>query len=282
MFSEDEELIQEKIIDYHDYGIDCYVWHEDLHDLYLIQNKFYSDDTKISTDYIQNDFLCRALTMLRNGTYDHCKELQNIYNRYSLEEDFCVHFHLYVSNNAAKTQRVIDCISEFNQKHASEGVDAHFYCLDDIYDLYYKEPISDKKSFAYTMETIKRGTRLNIDSAAYEMTLALDAKYVLTPILVIYEMYTKAARERYQLFDENIREYLGSTGTVNKKIKSTLLNPDDRNNFFFYNNGITIIVEDMSAEYLKASKRCFDISDPQIVNGCQTVSTIFETLSGLP
>ena len=56
LFSEDEELIQEKIIDYHDYGIDCYVWHEDLHDLYLIQNKFYSDDTKISTDYIQNDF----------------------------------------------------------------------------------------------------------------------------------------------------------------------------------------------------------------------------------
>ena len=39
LFSEDEELIEEKIIDYNDKGVDCYVWHEDLHDLYLIQNK---------------------------------------------------------------------------------------------------------------------------------------------------------------------------------------------------------------------------------------------------
>ena len=35
LFSEDEQLIEEKIIDYDDKGIDCYVWHEDMRDLYL-------------------------------------------------------------------------------------------------------------------------------------------------------------------------------------------------------------------------------------------------------
>jgi len=52
LFSEDESLIEEEITDYNDKGVDCFVWHEDLHDLYLIQNKFYSDGTNLSIDYI--------------------------------------------------------------------------------------------------------------------------------------------------------------------------------------------------------------------------------------
>lgn len=56
LFSEDDQLIEEKIIDYDDKGIDCYVWHEDMHDLYLIQNKFYSEGSNLTVDYVMNDF----------------------------------------------------------------------------------------------------------------------------------------------------------------------------------------------------------------------------------
>ena len=48
--------------------------------------------------------------------------------------------------------------------------------------------------------------------------------------------------------DENIREYLGSNGGVNKKIVDTLRDPLERNNFFFYNNGITIIADNYTGE----------------------------------
>lgn len=38
-------------------------------------------------------------------------------------------------------------------------------------------------------------------------------------------------KKKYPIFDANIREYLGATGTINKKIMETLKNPDERVNF---------------------------------------------------
>ncbi|MDY6073455.1 MAG: AIPR family protein [Eubacteriales bacterium] len=282
LFSIDEDVIEENIIDYDDKGIDCFVWHEDLHDLYLIQNKYYSDSTTLSNSYIQNDFLTRAIGALEKGTYTRSKTLQDIYNKFHLEDDFSIHFYLYVTNNISKSKVVTDGIASFNEKYASKHFDAKIFSLDEIEELYYNEPLKDKKSFKYTIKTINKGTILNVDNSAYKMTLALDAKYVLAPVTVIHEMYKQAEKQKYPLFDENIREYLGSTGAVNKKIVATLKDRDDRKNFFFYNNGITMIVSDMSSDKMAGTMREFEVSNPQIVNGCQTVSTIHETLSSLP
>lgn len=282
LFSEEEELIEEKIVDYDDKGIDCFVWHEDLHDLYLIQNKFYSEGTKITNDYVQNDFLTRALGALQKGTYYRSQELQDIYNKYSGEDDFCIHFHLYVTSNSSVSDKVRAGIAKFNQDNAAQRVDAKIFELDDIQELYYKEPLTDKKSFKFDIKTINKGTELSINNDAYKMTLALDAKYVLTPVVTIYKLYKAALKQKYPLFDENIREYLGSSGTVNKKIVATLKDPNDRSNFFFYNNGITMIVDDIGPACIQNNMRTFEVFDPQIVNGCQTVSTIYETLASLP
>jgi hypothetical protein len=282
LFTIDENIIEEFIIDYNDKGIDCYVWHEDLLDLYLIQNKYYSESTLVSNSYIQNDFLTRAIGALEKGTYTRSKTLQDIYNKYSNEEDFSIHFHLYVTNNDSKNDKTLEGITKFNETNASKRYNAKIFSLDDIQELYYKESIKDKKSFKFSVQTINKGTILKVDNESYNLDLELDAKYVLTPVKVIFEMYEAAAKQRYPLFEENIREYLGSNGSVNKKIVSTLKNPNDRNNFFFYNNGITMIVSDMGSDYMLDNKRVFEVYNPQIVNGCQTVSTIHETLSSLP
>jgi hypothetical protein len=282
LFSEEEELIEGKIVDYDDKGIDCFVWHEDRLDLYLIQNKFYSEGTQITNDYVQNDFLTRALGALQKGTYKRSAELQGIYSKFSGEEDFCLHFHLYVTSNSSVSDKVYAGIAKFNQDNAAQGVDAKIFNLNDIQELYYKEPLTDTKSFKFDIKTINKGTELSINNDAYKMTLALDAKYLLTPVITIYKLYKEALKQKYPLFDENIREYLGSTVAVNKKIVATLRNPDERANFFFYNNGITMIVDDISAPAIKNNMRTYEVSNPQIVNGCQTVSTIYETLDSLP
>ncbi|WP_028506346.1 AIPR family protein [Ruminococcus sp. FC2018] len=284
LFSIDEDIIEDNIVDYNDKGIDCFVWHEEEQDLYLIQNKFYSDETKLTVDYINNDFLTRAIGALEKGTYTRSKTLQDIFTKYSGNEDFSVHFYLYVTSNTSKTQTIIDTIAKFNEKYASKRYDAKLFSLDDIKESYYQEPIVSKKKFKYTIKTINKGTILNVDNDAYKMTLALDAKYVLTPVTVIYKMYDEAKKAGYPLFDANIRDYLGSNGAVNKKIMTTLKDPNDRNNFFFYNNGITMIVNEMTKDEHSPhdNMRVFDVIDPQIVNGCQTVSTIYETLNSLP
>lgn len=100
----------------------------------------------------------------------------------------------------------------------------------------------------------------------------------------IYRLYRESIEKGYPIFDMNIREYLGNKG-VNKNIYTTLLDPEERKNFFYYNNGITIICEKMSKITTQPSEynmnAVFQIDNPQIVNGCQTVNSIYEALKNV-
>lgn len=98
-------------------------------------------------------------------------------------------------------------------------------------------------------------------------------------------MYEAAIKDGYPIFDKNIREYLGNRG-VNKNIYNTLINQEDRKNFFYYNNGITIICDKIDSPITKAQANSnlsvsFNIHNPQIVNGCQTVNSIYEVLKNI-
>lgn len=240
------------------------------------------EESKLTIDYVFNDFLTRAVGALEKGTYTRSEELQKIYNKYHEEEDFTINFHLYVTNDSCKQKSLIDKIQEFNDKSAKKRISVKIFSIQDIQETYYKGPITDKKTFKYKIATINSGTILNIDNKAYNLTLAADARYVLTPVTAVYRMLKSAKEKSYALFNENIREYLGMNGIVNKKIAETLKDSSERMNFFFYNNGITMIVDDMTSATQESDKRVFTITNPQIVNGCQTVNTIYETLSSLP
>ncbi len=109
-------------------------------------------------------------------------------------------------------------------------------------------------------------------------------RYVLVNVVDLYEIYKEAVKTNYELFEENIREYLGTQG-VNNGIIKTLKSKTDRENFFYYNNGVTIICERCGTlkgrEASDDSKNLygFKLVNPQIVNGCQTVNSIAEVLS---
>lgn len=131
------------------------------------------------------------------------------------------------------------------------------------------------------MQSINKGTILNINTEDYKLENVIDAKYVLTPVVSIYRLYRDAIEKGYPIFDKNIREYLGNKG-VNKNMYQTLLHTEERKNFFYYNNGVTIICDSMGKINTQASaynmNAYFEMTNPQIVNGCQTVNTIYEAL----
>lgn len=282
LFNEDEELIESKIIDYHDMGVDCYEIFEESEDIYLIQNKFYSDDSFVSKSYIENDFLLRPLNALRQGTYKKSQELQDMYNKYKEHPEFKIYLHLYVTNNR-KAEGIDESIQKFNRNN-SDCIAKIFY-LDDIKEQYFGEVFKEEKHYKTIIHTKNNGTVLNVLPRDYKLNIPLTAKYVFTPVISVYNMYKGAKEKRYPIFDMNIREFLGKTG-VNKKIYDTLLKPEERANFFYYNNGITIIcnkigiTETKSTEILNADAS-IEIIDPQIVNGCQTVNSIYEALKNI-
>jgi len=71
-----------------------------------------------------------------------------------------------------------------------------------------------------------------------------------------------------RLFRRNVRNFLGKSRT-NKKIIETL--NKDPTNFWYYNNGITILCDKASIIMEKGYIR---LENPQVVNGCQTVISI--------
>ncbi len=279
LFFEEDEIIESKIIDYSDYGTDAYEFYEDTKDIYLIQNKYYSDDSIISADYVKNDFLIRTITALENGTYKKAPDLQNFFNKYKDDPDFTVYLQLFITNNR-RCVEADEYIKEFNIKHPKYR--AKIFYLDDIEERYYNEVKEVKKNLKITIESINNGTILNINNAAYKLANVIDAKYVFTPVVSAFKMYEDAIKQGYPIFDKNIREYLGNKG-INKKIYNTLMDTTDRKNFFYYNNGITIICDKIDNTVTKAHSGTnlsvsFNIHNPQIVNGCQTVNSIYEVL----
>lgn len=277
-FQIDEELIEFNIVDYKDLGIDCFAYFEDAKELYLIQNKYYSDSTPLSRSYVEDDFLIRPINALKEGTYRKNEDLQKQFNKMKEDPDFSVYLQIYVTNNNVNPT-ILDSIRNFNKNHADEHIKAEIYYLDDIQEKYFGEPIGNKKNFDYILNTINNGTSLNVDTDNYPFDLPLKARYVLTPVVTLYRMYREAKEKGYPLFNANIREYLGNNKGINKSIYNTLMDSEDRKNFFYYNNGITIVCSHMSSSRTTPSGLQFEVNNPQVVNGCQTVSTIYEALN---
>ncbi len=281
LFYEEEELIEEKIIDYHDMGIDAYEIYEETEDVYLIQNKYYSDNTSITAEYVKNDFLLRAINALENGTYKKSEELQTFFTTHKKHNDFAVYLQLFVTNNN-HVKEADDYIKKFNRDHPKYH--AQIFYLNDIEERYYGESRPVKKSITVRVESVNKGTILNINSESYKLENVIDARYVFTPVVSVYRLYRESIEKGYPIFDMNIREYLGNKG-VNKNIYSTLLDIEERKNFFYYNNGITVICDKMHKTETQPSNNnmnaVFEIDNPQIVNGCQTVNSIYEALRNI-
>ena len=82
-------------------------------------------------------------------------------------------------------------IAKYNADNVNR--DAVIYDLNDIESLYYDKPIVNKKKMSFEIRTINKGTILNIDPEAYKMTVPLDAKYVLVPVIVDVASNVKSA-----------------------------------------------------------------------------------------
>lgn len=73
------------------------------------------------------------------------------------------------------------------------------------------------------------------------------------------------------VFEENVRSYLGGDNDVNKGIAATISSEDKRQYFSVLNNGITIVAPELT---LTPNTKEITLTNYQIINGCQTSSTL--------
>ena len=97
------------------------------------------------------------------------------------------------------------------------------------------------------------------------------------PLMELFD-FLKAYQNRTgnldQLYEKNVRQFLGNRRKINKGIADTLNNNPDK--FGLYNNGITIVVSNFAQQ--SSPDGVVTMYDPYVVNGCQTTRTIWQVL----
>lgn len=279
LYNIEEECIPDLITEYNDKSIDCYVHFEENKELYIIQNKYYGNNSAVSRADI-SDFLTTPLSHLKAGIYKKSEELQKIFNKVKDNDEYKIWLHFYVTND----KKSIDIKTNFDEFNNSPNdlkcfVGAEFFDIDKIYELYYGKSYKEDIGFNFNLETINKGTFSSLREE-YGVEGMCEAYYIITPIIQIYRMYKESIKRGYPLFEKNIREYLGSNN-VNNGIVETLKSKEERKNFIYYNNGITVICKDIKPSKLSESIRIIPLVNPQIVNGCQTANSIFKVLDSV-
>lgn len=106
----------------------------------------------------------------------------------------------------------------------------------------------------------------------------MDFSRVLVGRVSVTEIAALIERHGERLLERNIRRYLGLQGNrVNEGIRHTLTS-DERGNFYFYNNGVTLTCDSFSYNALQDGDYQVRVENLQIINGGQTCMTIFKTL----
>ncbi|NOT77728.1 MAG: AIPR family protein [Bacteriovoracaceae bacterium] len=119
-----------------------------------------------------------------------------------------------------------------------------------------------------------------------EAQLTIFSNAPLPPISGIEEAYLVVAKAkdvvfnllqnkdgtlRTQVFEENVRSFLGIENPVNKSIANTIHTTNSSTRFPVLNNGITIVSPDV-----RVQGNTLHLLNFQIVNGCQTSNVLYE------
>ncbi len=97
----------------------------------------------------------------------------------------------------------------------------------------------------------------------------------LVPVVAYYKFITNDKGEiRNELFEGNVRDWAGDV-IVNEAIQQTLENGVPKEDFWWLNNGITILASGASIQ----GGHVLSVETPQIVNGLQTSRCIYNYLS---
>lgn len=99
--------------------------------------------------------------------------------------------------------------------------------------------------------------------------------YIVLSRLADYYKFTtdEDGNLRRYLFESNVRDFQPDV-EVNRSIRDTLEAEDDNLDFWFLNNGITIL-----ASHAYVAGKTITLDDVQVVNGLQTTTTVYNHLS---
>lgn len=133
---------------------------------------------------------------------------------------------------------------------------------------------------AVSIETIYLNTLADTDASHISIPISAELTASGNNLLIgsvtlpqLYDFlhaYRDETEDLDQLYEKNVRRFLGGRRRVNRGMQQTLLT--DPEQFGLYNNGITLVVKD----FTRVDDNTYYLNEPYVVNGCQTTRTIWE------
>ena len=125
-----------------------------------------------------------------------------------------------------------------------------------------------------SLMTTKKPVDAELQLSGQAIVEPFDFRRVLIGRMSVAELARLVETHGDRVLERNIRRYLGLSGNrVNEAVAKTLRRDEERANFYFYNNGITMTCAQFAHNALQRADWRVLLKDLQIVNGGQTAHT---------
>ena len=229
--------------------------------IYIIQGKFISGeyiDAEPVREVLSSWILLQDLNQLQDAANSKLKVKINEISA-ALDDDYAICFEL-VTTAKLTDQAQLDADAFSKKLSDSEELSANFVVVDDeMLKVKYDEALNKTNNYINFTFQLEPGKYLDIE---------LNGTRAVLAAIPLKDCVNIPGIKDGRLFRKNVRQSLGNSNKVNKSIAKTI--KKEPGDFFFFHNGITAICSKMDIQNGQLT-----VKDLNIVNGCQSLSTIF-------
>lgn len=229
--------------------------------IYIIQGKFMSGeyiDAEPVREVLSSWILVQDLNQLQDAANSKLKVKINEISA-ALDDDYEICFEL-ITTAKLTDQAQMDADAFSKKLSDSEEMNANFAVVDnEMLKFKYDEALNKTNNYINFTFQLESGKYLEVE---------LNGTRAVLAAIPLKDCVNIPGIKDGRLFRKNVRQSLGNSNKVNKGIaKAIKKEPGD---FFFYHNGITAICSKIDIQNGQLT-----VKDLNIVNGCQSLSTIF-------
>lgn len=226
---------------------------------------------------INNEFLHPEVADLTTNN-EALKKIKGLVDKFLEKRGNKVTVKCHYINNAEginpNDEKSFSFLTNYEYDKQTYGFDVQVYGIKDIEDLLKYGKIKVGKETIRAECEYRESYRYEDNTEKEE--LGLPGKIFIGMVNINELIRLQNKYHRNQLYSENVRLYLGNRGSVNKAIIETITNNESQW-FPYMNNGISIICDEfkLGTPNLKTKEIELDLSNMQIINGCQTVNALY-------
>ncbi len=184
--------------------------------------------------------------------------------RKALDDEYRVEFELLTTGTLTEAAQA-DLKVFADKLEESDDFAASLHVVD-------SEVLATRLAEAEAQELPSLEHTVTIDPERTLVTTVGNAQTIIT-VLPLRECLKMPGITDGRLFRKNVRQSLGANNKVNRALRATI-NGERVRDFFFYHNGVTAICD--SAK-VNLEKKTLSVKGFSVVNGCQSLSTIYST-----